>query len=262
MNPTSCAQKQIAATLRSTSGLVAHLSNRFQVTNCAALGFAPKLTLRVGGKGHTAHGTSTPLTTTLTMPKGDSNLKAVSVSLPLSLNARLNVVNNACTQPQFDTGHCEQARAGSATAITPLLSHPLRGGVYFVKDPKAKRGALPNLIIALRGQVSFDLISKITIPNGTRLATRFASISDVPVTKFTLSFVSGPKGPLGIAENLCSTQAKHEKVTIGATAPKTARPSTSNNHSTSPAANHKHTPQNTPSQGIIRTPKRPRCSSM
>ena len=63
--------------------------------------------------------------------------------------------------------------------------------------------------------VSFDLISKITIPGGTRLATRFASIPDVPVTKFTLSFVSGPKGPLGVAENLCSTKARHEKVAIG-----------------------------------------------
>jgi hypothetical protein len=154
------------------------------------------------------------LTTTLTMAHG-ANLKAVSVSLPLALSARLDVVDNACTQAQFEAGHCQQARAGSATAITPLLPHALRGGVYFVKDPDKPAGSLPNLVVALRGQVAVDLVSRISIPGGTRLATRFGAIPDVPVSRFTLRFVAGAKGPLGVAEGLCSAKARRERVTIG-----------------------------------------------
>jgi hypothetical protein len=213
LNPTSCATKQITSTIRSTGGLVSHPSERFQAAECQSLGFAPKMVLSVGGRGHTAHGASTPLTTTLTMPKGQANLKSVSVALPETLNARLDIVNRACTQAQFDAGHCEQARAGTAVAVTPLLSHALRGGVYFVKT--AKKGALPNLVVALRGQVDFDLVGKITIPGGTKLATRFGTIPDVPVSKFVLRLVSGRNGPVGDAANLCAKRSR--QATAGVT---------------------------------------------
>jgi hypothetical protein len=213
LNPTSCAQKRITARVRATSGRIAHVAYRFQVGECDALGFAPKLTLSVGGKGHTAHGASTPLRTTLTQGPGEANLKAVAVSLPLALNARLDVVNQACTQAQFDAGHCEQARAGSAVAVTPLLKHALRGGAYFVKDPTKPPGALPNLIVALRGQVDFDLVGHIKIPGGTRLATRF-NAPDVPVKRFTLNLVAGKHGPLGVARNLCSARARHASAQV------------------------------------------------
>jgi hypothetical protein len=214
INPTSCAPKRLAATIRSTSGMVAHVSNRFQAVECASLGFAPKMTLAVGGKGHVGHRASTPLTSTVTMPKGDANLKSVSVSLPSSLNARLDVVNNACTQAQFESGHCEQARAGTAVAVTPLLPHALRGGVYFVTDPTKPAGSLPNLIVALRGQVDFDLVGKIKIPGGIRLATRFTTVPDVPITKFVLRLTSGSHGPVGNAENLCSQRSRQRTASI------------------------------------------------
>ena len=213
LNPTSCAEKRIAAQVKATTGRVANVSSRFQVGECGALGFDPKLTLEVGGKGHTAHGASTPLKTTLTQSPGESNLKAVAVSLPLSLNARLDVVNNACTQAAFDAGHCEQARAGSAVAVTPLLKHALRGGAYFVKDPAKPAGSLPNLVVALRGQVDFDLIGHIKIPGGTRLATRF-NAPDVPIKQFTLRLVSGGHGPLGVSTNLCSAKARRATANV------------------------------------------------
>jgi len=213
LNPTSCAEKRISAQVKATTGRIANLSSRFQVGECAALGFDPKLTLAVGGKGHTAHGASTPVRTTLTQSRGESNLKSVSVSLPLSLNARLDVVNQACTQAQFDAGHCEQARAGSAVAVLPLLKHALRGGAYFVKDPTKPAGSLPNLIVALRGQVDFDLVGHIQIPGGSRLATRFTA-PDVPVKRFTLSLIAGSHGPLGVATDLCSAEGRKATASV------------------------------------------------
>jgi hypothetical protein len=212
-NPTSCASKHVGGTITSTQGRTANVSTHFEVASCASLKLAPKLSLKVGGKGHTGHGASTPLTTTLTQTPGQSNLKTVAVTLPLSLNARLEVVNNACTQAQFDAGHCEDARAGSAVAVTPLLKHALRGGAYFVKDPTKPAGSLPNLMVALRGQVDFDLVGHIRIPGGTRLATRFTA-PDVPIKKFTLSLVAGSHGPLGIATNLCSPKARKAMASV------------------------------------------------
>jgi hypothetical protein len=214
LNPTGCQPKRVSGVLTSTEGAVAHVGSRFQVANCGDLTLRPRMRLRVGSKGHTALRASTPLTTVLTMPKGGANLARVSVSLPLALNARLDVVNNACTQADYDAGHCEQARAGSATAFTPLLKHPLRGGVYFVKDPDKPAGSLPNLIVALRGQVAFDLVGTIRIPGGQRLATSFNAVPDVPVSKFILHLQAGPQGPLGAAENLCSARVRHERATI------------------------------------------------
>lgn len=208
VNPTSCNPKTIGATAVSTAGTVAQLSSRFKVNDCASLPLSPKLKLTIGSKGHTKKGASTPFTTTLTQRPGEAGLKSVSVTLPSPLNARLPVVNDACTQAEFDAGNCgNDARAGSATAVTPLLSEPLKGSAYFVKNPG---GGLPNLVIALRGQVTFNLVGKVKIPQGKLLRTDFDAIPDVPITKFTLKLVSGKNGPLGVAENLCTPKSKRQ----------------------------------------------------
>jgi hypothetical protein len=213
VNPTSCAPKRIAATVKSTQGAVAHPGSRFQALECANLRLAPKMTLTVGAKRHTRAGVSTPITATLTQGKGQTNLRSVSVTLPGTLNARLPVINRACKLAEFEAGHCGNgAKAGTAVAVTPLLRDPLRGSVYFVKNPKR---ILPDLMVALRGQVSLDLTAKVSIPGGKRLGTRFDTIPDAPITKFTLRLVSGRNGPLGIVTNLCSAKARAATAKIG-----------------------------------------------
>jgi hypothetical protein len=213
LNPTSCAEKHILGTIKSTQGAIAHTSTRFQVGECANLKLAPKLTLTVGAKRHTRAGTSTPLTTTLTQTPGQTNLRSVSVALPGTLNALLPVIRRACKLAEFQAGHCgSQSRVGSAVAVTPLLRDPLRGSAYFVKNPKR---ILPDLMIALRGQVDLDLTGKVSIPGGKRLATRFDTIPDAPITKFTLRIVSGKNGPVGIATNLCSRKGRNTPAAIG-----------------------------------------------
>ena len=162
LNPTSCAKKTIGGTVQSTAGANANVSSSFQVGECASLGFAPKMAIAVGGKGHTRLGQPTPLTTRVTMPKGDANLRFVRVTLPNTIDARLTVINDACTRAQFesDIAKCAHAKAGTAVAVTPLLRDPLRGNVYFVKNGHP----IPDLFVALRGQVAFDLIGRVSIP--------------------------------------------------------------------------------------------------
>jgi hypothetical protein len=204
LNPTNCAEKRITATITSASGQSVQIPDRFQAVECRGLPVRPRMRLEVGSVGHTARNATSPLTTTLTIPRGNANLRSVALSLPTTINARLPVINRACTRAQFEAHNCDGARAGSATAITPVLKDPLRGNVYFVKNGHP----LPDLFIALRGQVDFDLIGRTSIPNGKRLATTFDAVPDVPVTSFKLQLVSGRQGPVGAATNLCSRRGR------------------------------------------------------
>jgi len=211
LNPTSCARKTIAGKVESTEGSDADVSSSFQVGECERLAFTPRMAIRVGGKGHTHRGATTPLVTTLRMPSGGANLRSVRVSLPTTINARLTVINDACTRDQFEHGDCQDAKAGTAVAVTPLLRDPLRGNAYFVKNGHA----IPDLFIALRGQVDFDLIGRITIPGSKHLATTFDHVPDVPVRSFTLRLAGDRKnGSVGAATNLCSSRGRRGKAQL------------------------------------------------
>jgi hypothetical protein len=214
LNPTSCAEKKITGVLTSTEGLKANVSDRFQAADCASLGFRPRMVMRVGGRGHTRRGQTSPFTTTLTMPsRNQTNLRAVRVTLPTTINARLNTIQDACTRAEFeaDIRKCAHALAGSAVASTPLLREPLKGSVYFVKNGNP----IPDLFVALRGQVAFDLIGRITIPGSKHLATTFATAPDVPIRSFTLRLLGGrTTASIGAATNLCSAKARRATAAV------------------------------------------------
>jgi hypothetical protein len=211
LNPTSCAEKRIQLTVESTEGAVDRPFSRFQALECRNLALHPRMSLVVGGAGHTARAGSTPLTTTLRPGRGETaNLRLVRVTLPSVINARLPVINRACTRTEYEAGNCRQAMAGTAEVVTPLLKKPLRGGVFFVKNGNP----LPDLFIALRGQVRFDLIGRVSIPNSIRLRTTFAAVPDVPFTRFTLRLVAGRQGPVGTAANLCSKRGRTAKAEL------------------------------------------------
>jgi uncharacterized repeat protein (TIGR01451 family) len=214
LNPTSCAEKSITGTLTSTEGLRAAVSERFQAADCASLGFRPRMVMRVGGRGHTRPGQTSGFTTRLTMPRrGQANLRYVRVTLPKTINARLNTINDACTRAEFenDIGKCAHAKAGTAVASTPLLRDPLRGTVYFVKNGNA----IPDLFVALRGEVAFDLVGRISIVRSTLLRTTFATAPDVPVRSFTLKLLGGRNtASLGAVNNLCSPARRRQKAQL------------------------------------------------
>jgi hypothetical protein len=214
LNPTSCAVKTISGTLTSTAGASAGVSDRYQAADCASLGFVPSMTMRVGGRGHTRRGQTSPFSTTLTMPQRDqANLRFVRVTLPDTINARLNTIQDACTRAEFesDVAKCAHAKAGTASASTPLLRAPLKGNVYFVKNGHA----IPDLFVALRGQVSFDLVGRITIVDNKLLRTTFETAPDVPIRSFKLSLLGGAKtASIGALANLCSAKSRRAKAEV------------------------------------------------
>ncbi|MGN6189047.1 MAG: hypothetical protein ACTHOE_09120 [Conexibacter sp.] len=209
--PTNCSTQQVGGTATALDGETASLSSRFKVGSCKNLRFAPKLSLFVGAAGHNGVRSSTPFRTVLTQKPGQSNLRSVKVVLPQTLSALLNVVNRACTLTEYKNDDCDKAKAGSAVAKTPLLKNPLKGGVFFVRHPGRP---LPDLMVALRGEIAIDLVGRVTIPGGKQLATNFDTIPDAPVTKFTLNLVAGSHGPLGVRTNLCSKRGKRARALI------------------------------------------------
>lgn len=211
VSPTNCSKQRIEGTATSTDGTSATVGSRFQVGSCRSLRFAPRISMRVGARGRTGFRSSTPLTTTIRQAPGQSNLGRVKVTLPNVLSALLPVVDQACSPAEFESGRCRQAEIGTATAVTPLLKDPLRGAAYFVRPPGQP---LPNLVIALRGDVDLDVSGRVTIPHGKQLATDFAAIPDAPISKFTLRITAGRNGPLGVSSNLCGRRARRARASI------------------------------------------------
>jgi hypothetical protein len=205
LNPTSCAPKQLNASASSTLGLSAALSNPFQVGQCRALGFKPKLALAL--KGGTKRNDHPALQATLTYPsKGAyANIARAQVTLPHSSFLDQAHIGTVCTRVQFKAHQCPAASVyGSAKAITPLLDQPLEGPVYL----RSSSHNLPDLVADLNGQIEVALVGTVDSGKGGGIRNTFEAVPDAPVSKFTLSLLGGKKGLLVNSENLCSPKAK------------------------------------------------------
>ena len=197
LNPTNCDPFSIDATAFGDEGGAVARSSRFQVANCADLGYGPKLRLNltagVRRRGHPA------VHAVLKTKAGEANSRRVKVTLPkgeLLDNAHIGTV---CTRVQFAAESCPDAsRIGVAQADSPLLDKPLSGNVYL----RSSSHSLPDLAIDLRGQFHIEVSARIqTIKS--RLQTTFDTIPDVPVSEFTLDLLGGKKGLLQNAKGLC-----------------------------------------------------------
>jgi hypothetical protein len=202
LNPTSCAESSIGATLFSTSGQAASLLNRFQVGDCAALAFKPKLAMRFSGPTHrSAH---PKLRAVLTMPDGGANIRKAVVTLPETEFLENDHIRTVCTRVQYAAGRCPKASVyGYAKAWSPLLDRPLQGPVYL----RSSDDTLPNLVASLDGQIHVDLAGRIDSVN-ERIRNTFWAVPDAPVSKFVLTMQGGKKGLLANNTELCKVKPR------------------------------------------------------
>jgi hypothetical protein len=196
--------------LTSTQGATATPSARFQVADCAALGFKPKLALKVSGP--TSHGSYPALKATLRMPvKGEANIARAAVTLPHSEFLEQAHIRTICTRVQYVADTCPKGSVyGYAKAWSPLLDKPLRGPVYL----RSSNHPLPDLVASLDGQIHVDLAGRIDSVNGG-IRTTFARVPDAPVSKFVLAMKGGRKGLLVNSRNLCAGPSRAEVVLEG-----------------------------------------------
>ena len=206
LNPTSCEPKSADGVITGTGGASANVSDRFQVGECAALGYKPKLSLKL--KGGTKRGDHPALTAVFRPRPGDANTSYVQVALPKSEFLDQGHIGTVCTRVQFDADQCPKASIyGKVTAQTPLLDSPLTGNVYL----RSSEHELPDLVMDLRGPASqpihLEADGRIdSIKGGIR--TTFEFVPDAPITRVILKMKGAKKGLLQNSRDICASTFK------------------------------------------------------
>jgi hypothetical protein len=208
LNPTSCDPFAVSSTLTgagtrfsdSSDDSTARPTNRFQVSNCSALGFRPRFGLSL--KGGAERGQFPSLRASVRPRPGDANIGRAAVTLPRSLFLAQDHIGNVCTRRQFEDDNCPRGAVyGEASAVTPLLARPLRGPVYL----RSSDNTLPDLVVALRGNgIAIDLVGRIDSFRGG-LRTTFDVVPDAPVTRFSLTLKGGKRSILVNADDFCAS---------------------------------------------------------
>lgn len=202
INPTDCDPMKVTAKVVGTEGAVANLADRFQVTDCSALGFKPSLSLKLTGATHrSAH---PALRTVLKAREGDANIGRAVVTLPKTEFLENAHIRTICTRVQYAADNCPKGSVyGYAKAWSPLLDEPLQGPVYL----RSSNHPLPDLVASLDGQIHIDLDGRIDSVH-SRMRATFDSVPDAPVSKFVLNMQGGSKGLLVNNSELCQAKAR------------------------------------------------------
>jgi hypothetical protein len=210
LNPTSCDPFAVGATLWGSGNDLfgsgddspVGLSTRFQAANCANLGFAPKLTLKL--KGGTKRGEFPALTGTYVPRPGEANLAGLVLRFPHSMFLEQAHIGTICTRVQFAAKACPQAAIyGTAKAWTPILEAPLEGPVYL----RSSSNPLPDLVADLKGLVDVEAVARIDSKGGGIRAT-FEGVPDAPLAKVVVAMRGGRKGLIVNSVNLCAKKQR------------------------------------------------------
>jgi hypothetical protein len=209
LNPTSCDPMGIGGQIAGAGGVVARVSQRFQAASCAALGFQPKLSLRLSGP--TRRAANPGLKAVLSARPGDANIGRAVVTLPKTQFLDQGHIRTICTRVQYAADSCPKAAIyGYAKAWTPLLGQPLEGPVYL----RSSSNELPDLVADLDGQIEIDLAGRIDSVN-SRMRTTFAAVPDAAISRFVLTMQGGRKGLLENNIQLCGAKPRAKAAFTG-----------------------------------------------
>jgi hypothetical protein len=213
LNPTSCDPLRTTAMIwggdSSGAESAVSLAARFQAANCARLGFAPRLNLKL--RGATKRGGHPALRGVLRPRPGDANLAGLVLRLPHSAFLEQSHIRTICTRVQYAAGACPKGAVyGHARAFTPLLDEPLEGPVYL----RSSNHQLPDLVVALHGIVDVEGVARIDSINGGIRAT-FTGVPDAPLSKVVVSMQGGKKGLIVNSTDLCAGTHRADAELLG-----------------------------------------------
>jgi hypothetical protein len=194
-NPTSCDATNITGTLNGDGGATSAVSSPFQVTGCASLPFAPKLSASSGHQGSKANGIDLNVTVE-SAGLGQANIKKVALTLPAALPSRLTTIQKACLAAVFavNPATCpEGSNIGSAKISTPVLKSPLEGPAYLVSYGKEK---FPDVELVLQGEGILLILDGHTDIKKGITYSRFEAAPDAPFAKFVTELPAGPHSAL------------------------------------------------------------------
>jgi hypothetical protein len=226
VNPTSCEQKEIKATLHSAANQTVPVNARFQVGACGDLAFSPKLAMALTGRKQVTTGKHPGIKAKLRQATGQAGIGQAKVTLPAALALDPDNAQALCefkdgTKPDLEN-HCPKGSiVGRARASTPLLERDLTGDVYFVKNVRKDRRTgneirtLPMIVVALRGEIAINLKGEASTTKAGSLVNTFANVPDAPISAFNLNIDGGSNGILAVTRtrkskiNLCAKPNSH-----------------------------------------------------
>ena len=220
-NPTNCAKMALVGHLFSTEDAADTIELPYQVTNCAALKFEPKLAVSTQGTDN-FNDNGASLTAKVSYPAAPQGTQAdiakFKVELPKALPSRLTTLQKACLAKVFeaDPAACPPASLiGHAVVHTPLIPVPLEGPAIFVSHGGE---AFPSLIMVLQGYgVTIDLVGTTFISHAGITSTTFKTLPDQPFSTFELVLPEGKYSALASNTNVCkptTTEKVKQKVTV------------------------------------------------
>ena len=142
---------------------------------------------------------------------GTPALKDIAVRLPAgtSLSPAFAGGLGTCSQAQSQCPN--NSRMGSVEIVTPALSHPLKGSVYFgtptadVKYPMLVRVSAPGLAIEFDGRAVPD-------PTTGQVSAIFENAPQLPFSELRFSFFGGNAAPLDNPQS-CGTATSSAAIT-------------------------------------------------
>jgi hypothetical protein len=212
LNPTNCEPMALGAQIQGAGDPLAagdesaaNASSPFQVGNCAALAFKPKLAIRLFGKPH--RGANQRLKAVLRPRAGDANIGRAAVTLPSSAFLDQEHIKTICTRVQWAADACPPGSIyGRATAYSPLLDYPLSGNVHL----RSSDNNLPDMVADLRGPAHQPIrvelagrIDSIKVKGGFGIRSTFDAAPDAPVSRFVLEMFGGKKSLIENSRNIC-----------------------------------------------------------
>ena len=204
LNPTNCEPQAITATVDSTEGVNANLSEHFQVAGCGALKFAPRLAAKMPAKASRT-GNGAGMSIEIVEPAtSNATIRSVTIQLPRYLRPRLTTIQHAClvtTETSSLSGCPAQSIVGHATVDTSILPMQLSGVVYLVAHGGSAR---PSLVLLLEGGgIDVHLEGESRISRTGVIKTVFADLPPVPITSFEIALPGGPFSILGAVNDPC-----------------------------------------------------------
>jgi hypothetical protein len=200
-NPTSCKETAIDGSVVTVLGRAVPISDRFQVGDCAALPFKPKLALRLsGGLGRQGH---PALRAILRTDPDGASVSRAGVTLPAGELLDLRHLGDLCPREAAADRCPTGSRLGSVRLVSPVLSTPLEGVIH-LRVPSRR---LPDLTAEVRSQgLRLLLRGRVTDRNG-RLGIVLDSLPDVPLSKAILTLPGGRRGIVVNSRSLCAAGA-------------------------------------------------------
>lgn len=230
------------------------------ITGCDQLEFNPSIEVRPTSE---VADSPTGLHVDLQVPQNENpnelataDLREAVVKLPPGLTLNPSSANGleACTPEQFGLttpigvapihttaapATCpEAAKIGSVEIDTPLLDHPLSGGVYVAQPDQNPFGSLLAIYVAVadsKSGVVIKLAGHVEIGADGQLTTSFADNPQLPFNSFKLDFFGGDLAALKTPE-VCGTYETNATLTPWS-APESGPPVTlTESHSVTQAA--------------------------